>query len=283
MNKNIISICQKTKDFQNRKNVLYNLISTEWNKHIQKTKLKSSKANEAEISLNPIGKIIFPFTTMGNVNSLDLFGLDEIILFSFYWFNRKKYKKVADIGGNIGLHSIILEKCGYQVETYEPDPNHIKILKKNLKLNKSKNVKVFQCAVSNEDKMDKFIRVLGNTTGSHLSGAKKNPYGELKYFDVKVKSIKKIIKNVDLIKMDVEGEEAKIISSLSRKDLENTDIIGEISDESNKKIIFDFCKYNNINIFTQKKNWNIAKKINDLPSSHKEGSVFMSSKNSFDW
>ena len=37
-------------------------------------------------------------------------------MFAFYYRNREFHKKVADIGANIGLHSIVLSKCGFEVE-----------------------------------------------------------------------------------------------------------------------------------------------------------------------
>jgi len=283
MNKDIIKISKITKDNHNKKNKLYKFMEHNWKKYIQSLNLKSIDDKEATINLYPIGKIIFPYFKMGNINSLDLFGLDEIFLFSFYWYNRKNYKQVADIGGNIGLHSIILSKCGYKVSTFEPDPNHFKQLKKNIKLNNINNIKLYEFAVSNKDKIAKFTRVLDNTTGSHLSGAKQKPYGKLEFFKVSVKSIKKIIKKYDLIKLDVEGEEAKIITSLNKNDFIATDIIGEISTEKNKQTIFNFCKKNNINIFSQKNNWNIVKILSELPSSHKEGSIFISLKYQITW
>ena len=74
----------------------------------------------------PIGDIVFPYFKMGNRDSLDLFDMDELIIFSFYWVNRDKYRNILDIGANIGLHSLILSKCGYQVNCFEPDPVHFK-------------------------------------------------------------------------------------------------------------------------------------------------------------
>ena len=54
-------------------------------------------------------------------------------IFLFYFLKRFNYRHVADIGANIGLHSILLSKFGFKVDSYEPDPYHFKILKKYLK------------------------------------------------------------------------------------------------------------------------------------------------------
>ena len=70
--------------------------------------------------------------------------------------------------------------------------------------------------MSNKNKTSSFTRVLGNTTGSHITGSKKDVYNKIKKFNVKVISAKKIVKKSDLVKIDAEGEEAKIIGSLKK-------------------------------------------------------------------
>jgi len=50
---------------------------------------------EAQVrEFRPFGALIFPYYEMGAVNSLNLFDLDELIIFSFYWVNRKRYRHV---------------------------------------------------------------------------------------------------------------------------------------------------------------------------------------------
>ena len=44
----------------------------------------------------------------------------------------KKNNNVIDIGANIGLHTIVMAKCGFTVHSFEPDPIHFNELKKNL-------------------------------------------------------------------------------------------------------------------------------------------------------
>jgi hypothetical protein len=41
-------------------------------------------------TFGPFGEISVPYHTMGAVDTLDLFGLDELIIFSFYWANRAR-------------------------------------------------------------------------------------------------------------------------------------------------------------------------------------------------
>ena len=135
----------------------------------------------------PFGKLVFPFTQMGAISSLDLFGLDELIIFSFYWSNRGKYRRVLDLGANIGLHSIVLSRCGFEVRSYEPDPTHFDLLQRNLANNACSSVTPTRAAVSLADGTATFTRVLGNTTGSHLTGAKPSVYGDVEQFPVKLR------------------------------------------------------------------------------------------------
>ena len=58
---------------------------------------------------------------MGAIDSLDLFGLDEMIIFSYYYNNRNRYNKVVDVGANIGLYSIYAAKTkNCNVFSFEP-------------------------------------------------------------------------------------------------------------------------------------------------------------------
>jgi FkbM family methyltransferase len=181
---------------------------------------------------------------------------------------------------NVGLHSIILKKLKFNVTAIEPDPNHIAIAKIFFKKNKVK-IKIIQKAVSDRDGEDKFLRIKGNTTGSCLKGTKSNVYGSIDEFSVKTICFKKVVKKFDLIKIDCEGGKKKIFSSTNLNDWKNTDAIIEITDNESRKIIYNLFKKTNF-LYSQKIGWRNVKKISDLPKNYKEGSVFLSSKRSFD-
>ena len=231
----------------------------------------------------PIGSITFPYFQMGAIDSLDLFGLDELILFAFYWRNRNRYQSVADIGANIGLHSVILGKMGIDVTSYEPDPVHLAELHRNLAANSLDRVKVVPHAVNTEGGSVEFTRVVGNTTGSHISGAKENPYGELERFDVPATSIGAAIQGKSLIKMDVEGYEARLLLALHATDFATMDVVGEIGSEANARSIFERFSGTKVHLFSQKRNWYEVKCLADMPSSYREGSIFLSAKDEMPW
>lgn len=227
-------------------------------------------------SFEPFGDLHFPYREMGAINTIHLFGLDELIIFSYYWANKSRYKNVADLGANIGLHSLIMDRCGYLINSFEPDPIHVGVFQENILNNKSVNITINQKAISDKSDTVDFIRVLGNTTGSHLAGAKEDPYGELETFSVETSDINEVLLNNDFVKMDIEGQEATAILSTKKDTWANVEMILEVGTEKNAKIIFEYLNEINVNMFSQKTGWNKVSDLADVPTSYKEGSLFLS-------
>jgi len=236
----------------------------------------SGFANGQAEHLGIFGLVHFPFVSMGAISSLDLFGLDEFVLFAIYQVNRERYGRFADLGANLGLHSILGSKLGWSVSCFEPDPETFVLLNRNLELNESQ-VTSHQRAVGAESGERHFTRVLGNLTGSHLSGSKQNPYGELETFPVSVISLSEVMRDHDLLKIDVEGAEAEILCSTEESDWNRTDAVAEIGSPANAEAIFDhFVGIPSVSIFSQKNAWRLVEAPEALPSSHREGSIFIS-------
>lgn len=242
-----------------------------------------SDQNENERDFEPFGNIAFPYFKMGAIDSLNLFDIDELIILSFYQINRKRYKRVLDIGANIGLHSIILEKCGFEVRSFEPDPTHYERLRKNIELNRCKKIEAYNAAVSSKSGEMEFTRVLGNTTGSHLTGSKKNPYGDLEKFQVKVEAVANHLEWADLVKLDAEGHEKEILLSTDKDQWLKTDAIVEIENQENAEAVYRHFNKLGVNLFSQKINWNLVKSVDDVPKSYKEGSLFITNKEYMAW
>lgn len=231
----------------------------------------------------PFGDLVFPYCGMGAIDSLNLFDLDELIIFSFYWANRERYRRVLDAGANIGLHSIILNKCGFDVRAYEPDPQHFKILQKNLALNKCSGVQMFNAAVSSKTGEMEFVRVLGNTTANHLAGSKVNPYGKLERFPVKVEAIESLVTWADLVKLDIEGHEKEVLLATNRDHWLNTDALVEIGNEDNAVAIYEHFATLGIHLFSQKVNWQLVRSVADMPMNYREGTLFVTRKGWVPW
>jgi len=242
----------------------------------------ASELNEA-VTLGSYGPVVFPFVKMGSISTLELFGLDELIIFAFYWNNRNRYRKAADIGANLGLHSILMAKCGWDVTAYEPDPFHAKRLSSNLELNSITKVKLAEAAVSDKTGTLEFVRVLGNTTSSHLAGAKNNAYGVLEKFPVKVESIAAIMPTVDFVKMDAEGEEKIIILGTTTEHWRNTDMIVEVGTEENAFAIYQHLQKIGVRAFAQKLGWAEVMCLDDMPAHYKQGSLFITQKSKMFW
>lgn len=244
-----------------------------------------SNHRSSPILLGEIGTLHFPFYSMGNVDSSDLFGLDELILFSFYYINRKRYSRILDLGTNIGLHTLVLLKLGYSVTSYEPDPVHVAQLSKVLAANKFSMDRVVEAAVSNANGIKQFVRVLGNTTGSHLEGAKlTTPYGGYEKFMVDTKDIREVVEdNFDLVKMDVEGHEAVLIAHLESKHFDSTDYLLEVGSKNNASSVYKRVRELGLHAFAQKLNWERVKNEGDIPTSYKEGSLFITASAEMCW
>ena len=220
---------------------------------------------------------------MGSITSTNLFDLDELILFSFYWTNRNLYKKVVDIGANIGLHSILMNRCGFNVTSYEPDPDHVEILEKNLELNDCKNIKIVNAAVSDRSGKADFIRLLDNTTGSHLAGSKPKPYGLTKSFSVNLKNSYEAVKGAELVKIDAEGHEREILLSIPNEFWSKSDAIVEVGNEKNSAEIFSHFQNAEINLFAQSLNWSRVTDVSEMPTTYRDGSLFISTRDAMPW
>lgn len=234
--------------------------------------------------LGSAGEISIRNISFGSISSAHLFGLDELIIFAWYELNSSRYKKTLDLGANIGVHSMLMRKFGFEVTAYEPDPVHVALFKQTMNDNAVDSYELRQKAIGiNSEKLN-FTRVLGNTTGSHISGAKANLYGELDVFEVEVDSIRDVVREkYDFVKMDVEGYETKLISALEFEDFKSMDIMLEIGSSENASDMFIELKRLGINAFSQKTNWSEVEKLVDLPTSHREGSLFLTTSSEMNW
>lgn len=241
-----------------------------------------SAAERSPQAFGPFGSLSIPYTKMGAIDSLDLFGLDEMIIFAFYNANRARYRQVLDIGANLGLHSIIMARCGFSVKAFEPDPWHYGLLSDNLAANEASTVTAFKEAVSISDGEAKFVRVLGNTTGSHLAGSK-NSYGEKEVFTVPTRAVQPLFKWADLAKIDAEGHEKELLLTATTEIMQKLDIMVEIGNPENAKAVFGHFQSMGIGMYAQKTGWNRVQRVADVPTSHREGSLFISAKPAMPW
>jgi FkbM family methyltransferase len=237
---------------------------------------EATNSKRTQVNFENIGLITLPIYSMGQITSTDLFGLDELILFSIY--QKRKERGIAiDLGANIGLHSIVLSKLGYEVLAVEPDPEHVKQIKTNLLVNEVQSVKILEKAVSYKTGFAEFIRVEGNTTGSHLAGSQgKNPYGALRKFQVETVAISELLTlhpATSLVKMDVEGYEAELICSLESNFFNSIDFLLEVGSYESADLIYAYLKRQDFYSISQKTGWEKVFRLEDMHSSYKDGSL----------
>jgi FkbM family methyltransferase len=242
------------------------------------------RQSRGNFGIGAAGEVSVKNIDFGSISSAHLFGLDELIIFAWYEINVQNYKKTLDLGANIGVHSMLMSKYGFDVTAYEPDPHHIELFFETMRENGTEIFSLRQKAIGITSEKLNFTRVLGNTTGSHLSGAKANPYGDLEVFEVEVDDISEVMsEGYDFVKMDVEGYEVKLISALKAEHFSSMDIMLEIGTAENATEMFAQLKRLGINAFSQKKNWEKVNSLQDLPTSHREGSLFLTSSSNMSW
>lgn len=147
----------------------------------------------------------------------------------YNYFNDLELKEDSifiDIGGNIGqVSEFINDKFGCKIFIFEPHPGCLRVLKK--KFSKCRNIKIIPEAVSNyTGKMKLFIHKdsknlddIKFSQGNSLEFKKKN-IDKNRFITVKTININELLKKfkkIDLIKIDIECHEYKILPSIFKK------------------------------------------------------------------
>lgn len=143
----------------------------------------------------------------------------------FYQFNEtfckeiypaKKINNYYDIGSNIGIpilwHKYFNPKL--KIHAFEPDPENYKYLQKNIKNNQLTNISIYPIALSNKKGKANFFVIKDNIQNldSGLTLNQKLPH---KCIRINTDRLSKYInKEVDLLKIDIEGGEYKVFEDL---------------------------------------------------------------------
>ena len=177
----------------------------------------------------------------------------------YVFYNLARYKKklktldnlklnskanIIDIGGNNGVVSYYLyDKYKCNIDIYEPNPYCLLILKKIFL--DIKKIKINASAVSNVSSVKKLYYHQFETNFKNMSLSEsstlekiKSNISNKKFKKVKTENIKSILgnhKNINFLKIDIEGHEYKILPEII-KNLEKIDIIFcEMHGESHRK------------------------------------------------
>lgn len=164
-------------------------------------------------------------------------------------FSGKDAKIIVDLGANEGYYTIAIKENNpdAKVIAVEPISSTFSILKKNIKANKLKNIYLFKGAIGSKNKFVEFEMYPGvSVIGAKDISMQKRPWVKCERIKkVKVKQItleklckKMKIREIDILKLDVEGSEYEILNS-SKCVLRNTK---RIVLEWHSKKLRDNCK-----------------------------------------
>lgn len=123
-----------------------------------------------------------------------------------------------DIGSNVGIHAIQMANVSSKVYGFEPIPFIYKILNKNITLNNLSNIVLFNKALSNFKGKSKInLNLEGNFGASSIDNSPLN----FREIDINITTGDSVVAsenilNVDFIKIDVEGHEAKVCQGLTK-------------------------------------------------------------------
>lgn len=119
----------------------------------------------------------------------------------------------CDVGANRGLYSYWLLKLGAQVATFEPNPAMARVLTRRFARElKSGRMKLFECAISDEDHLVELRIPVGFSPLATINGdaiAADVPVHEVMIRAARLDSC--IEGTVDFIKIDVEGHEYNVL------------------------------------------------------------------------
>ena len=87
----------------------------------------------------------------------------------------------------------------------------------------------------------------------------------------------------DLVKIDIEGHERNVVLATKADDWQHLDAFIEISSADTASAIFDHLQAEGVNMFAQKLNWAPVARPTDVPTSYREGGLFVTMRGQMPW
>ncbi len=146
-----------------------------------------------------------------------MFGVYENVEINAWRNKIKDSSVVIDIGGNIGIYTIIASKIAKngKVICFEPEKDNITLLKKTINENKLSNVTLIEKCVG-DFSGNGFLNISKYNKGKHTLLETDESINKQ---EVSITTIDKEVErlnlnNVDIIKIDVEGWEGKVLGGM---------------------------------------------------------------------
>ncbi|MBQ6436582.1 FkbM family methyltransferase [bacterium] len=151
----------------------------------------------------------------------------EVLDEGIYWFDTDQEEPVIiDVGAHIGLATLYFKWLypGAEIWALEPNPQLFALLEQNVSENHLEKVHPLNVAVGRERGMVKFYRDGTDwqwwSVGSLLPGAwngEQKVQEEIAVESIKLSDIVQNLSRVDLLKMDIEGVEQRVLLSLKEQ------------------------------------------------------------------
>jgi FkbM family methyltransferase len=142
----------------------------------------------------------------------------------FCWMDIFKFNNpiILDIGANIGLYSLCykIKYSNSKIFSFEPQKNIFNIIKKNIRINNLKNIHTFNIGISNKitwgklsiPKKEIHERYKKNINHGLFSLQTRNKdFKKCKLNTLDNFFLKRKIKKIDFVKIDVEGHEKQVL------------------------------------------------------------------------
>lgn len=125
----------------------------------------------------------------------------------------KKNLCIVDLGANQGLTSYYFKDYAKMVYSIEPTTAHLEVLRKMIEFNKITNITVCPYAISNQTTKTKFFHNPNSTSNSLSLNVNPSDFEEVDVLSFDEFMTRNKLDHIDLLKLDVEGEEGKVITS----------------------------------------------------------------------
>ncbi len=202
------------------KNIIYQRwMLTNW--HHENRERKKNKNNVFEVYINNKDKVYFELPI-----KRDLISCNIIVNKMFYEYDYlltignllKQPTCILDVGANIGNHTLFFSKFWGEVKVYSFEPSSVifKMLQRNIQLNNLESTNCFNIAVGN--KMGSG-RISYNGQLENNLGATKVDYedaGEIQFITLDTFTLEHNLNAIDLVKIDVEGFELKVLKGMEQ-------------------------------------------------------------------
>lgn len=147
--------------------------------------------------------------------STDFYAMCAVMFDDVYQVDRIKNPKIiVDVGANIGAFTVLVAKKfpGAKIVAVEPEPENVRLLKRNIALNKLTNIEVRQCAVSNSYGKAKLFLNREQPSAHSLHGGVIGSLEKSEFIEVDIVPLSEFGK-MDALKVDCEGEEVTILDT----------------------------------------------------------------------